>query len=234
MSEETKVQEESALDEGVTSIVFQELKQGYREWEIGETKYRTRFATPKEEAESRWEYSKAFNRGLVENLPTEREMLAFLEKRGLWTAESEKELASLRQKIDTIEAILAKKSPKDTSKSTRKLAEELLGLRLDVFEKSNERTSYLSQSVESLAEEARTAYLIALCTVNEDGTPVWATAADFMGETNRELVNSASYEYMTFTNGLAENYLSELTEVKFIREGKDEEDGEATSEPTNA
>jgi hypothetical protein len=55
-----------------------------------------------------------------------------------------------------------------------------------------------------------------------------------MGETNRELVNSASYEYMTFTNGLAENYLSELTEVKFIREGKDEEDGEATSEPTNA
>lgn len=223
MAEETKNDGGSVLDEDVASKLFEEIAQGYRSWEYGDAKYRTRFPNAAEDSEARIAYAKQFNKNLEEGLLTQKQMGKLLTSRGIWTDEDEVEVTKLREKISSVEAILAKKSIHDKSKTTRKLVEELAQARVDLFEKTSSFQDYMNQTVEQIAEERRTAYLISSCTTKEDGSHVWESVDKFMNETDSALVGTATYQYVTFTNGLAENYIEELTEVKFLRAGQEDE-----------
>ena len=211
---------EYVVDEVTASAVLSELKQGYREWEVGDDKFRTRFPDSKEVNDANWEYSRAFNRALMEDLPTQKQMDTLIRKREIWTNVDDDEMTQLREKVGSLEIILSKKNAKDTSKATHKLVEELTDLREKLIEKTGTYQEYMSQTVEAKADEAKTAYLIWACTEKSDGHRVWDSVSDFLADRNAGLVNSATYEYITFSSGLASNYLEDLTEVKFLRAGK--------------
>lgn len=213
--------EESILSEDVASVLFNEVSQGYRDWELKETKYRTRFPTPKEDASARIAYATAFNEALSKNLPTQKQMRKTLEEKGIWGDDEEREIVGIRDKIAQLETILSKKSPKDQSKTTRKLAGELLELRSKAIEASSQLTDFMANTIEALAEESKQAYYVSTCTELQDGTKVWETPEDFMNSRDSTLVNAATYQYITFTNGLAENYIEMLPEVQFMRAGVD-------------
>jgi hypothetical protein len=222
VKEVVEEKDDGILTEDVATILFTEITQGYREWTLGDKKYRTRFATPKEDADARMEYATAFNSALAKNLPTQKQMLVMLKAKGIWTNEDEAELAAIREKMNQIELILSKKDPKDKSKTTRKMAEQLLQLRGDAIEKASQLNEFMGNTIESIADENKQAYYVSSCTENPDGSRVWATPEDFMNSRETNLVSSATYEYVTFINGLAENYVEMLPEVQFMRAGKDE------------
>jgi Fe2+ transport system protein B len=223
MAEEKTVKDEqvSELDDEVTRNLFQEIKQGFRDWEFDGIKYRTRYPVSKEENDANWEFSKSFNRAMKEGLPTTSEMDKMLRERGLWSNADDEMIDSKREKIGQLEIILAKKDSKDSSKPTFKLASELSELRNEIVEKSGEYQRYMSQTVESKADEARTAYLVAVCTETVDGESVWESVDKFLTDKRAGLVNTATYHYITFTAGLAQDYIEQLTETKFIRAGRD-------------
>lgn len=223
MAEETKNDGGSLIDEPVASQIVQELTQGYREWEHGGKKYRTRFPTAEEDGDARIAYARSFNKSLEEGLLTQKQMENLLKNRGIWTEEDEKKVSSLREKIGHLETLLAKKSPKDKSKATTKLAEELAGHRLELLDITGGYQEYMNQTVETLADERRTAYYIASCTTNADGSRVWDTVEEFLRSQDGQFVSLATFHYVTFSNGLAENYLDDLTEVKFLMAGVTED-----------
>ena len=216
-------QDDSVLDDAATAKLIQEIKQGYREWEFEDVKYRSRFPVSQEDNDANWAYSKAFNRGLKEDLPTSSEMDKMLRSRGLWSDDDEKELQDWREEIERIEASVAKKELDDRSKPTVKLIERLMELRGSLMVKSGTYREYMNQTVEAKADEARLSLLVANCTETSDGKKVWDSPGDFMNDKRKGLVNTATYEYITFVSGMSENYLEDLTEVKFLRAGKDAE-----------
>lgn len=213
---------ESVLDDAAARQLSQEIKQGFREWEFEDKVYRSRFPSSGEENEANWAYSRAFNKALKEGLPTQNEMLEILRERGLWNSEKEKELDDARKEIQKLESLLAKKDLKDTSKSTRKLVSKLLAKRAYVFALNAEYQEYMNQTVEAKADEARIAVLVSYCTETKDGERVWESVDDYLADRNGELVGAATYQFLTMVSGIAANYLENLTEVKFLRAGKDE------------
>jgi hypothetical protein len=215
----------SLLDEGTAAVILSEIKEGKRIWDLNGTKYITRFPTGKDDAAARFEYAKVFNKALEAGIPSQEQMAAKLKAAGIWGDKDNEELSKLREATGALEVILSKKSPKDTSKQTKKLAGELIQKRGELIEKSSELTGLMNQTIEAIAEEARVAFLISACTENGDGTPVWPDHNAFMSDKNGELVNTATYEFTTFSNGLSENYIDMLPEVKFLKDSaKDETD----------
>jgi hypothetical protein len=228
MEEEVKVTEtpeedksEGILDEDIATILLNEITQGYRDWAMGEDTYRTRFPTPKEDADARLAYATAFNDAMERGIPTIKQLERRLKEHGIWRTEDEEELKVIRDKMTQIEIILSKKDPKDKSKTTRKLAEELLEMRSQALEKSSQLNEFLNNTIEALAEEVKQAYYVSTCTERRDGSKVWNTPEEYMNSRDASLVNAAAYEYITFTNGLAENYLEMLPEVKFMKRESD-------------
>lgn len=209
----------SILDDDTAAKLLQEINQGYREWEYEGKTYRTRFPNAAEDAKARTTYAKSFNQNLQEGLLTTKQMMKLLTSRGIWDEDDEKTVSELRDKIAKLEALLAKKEPKDRSKATRKMVEELAAARVELFEKTSSYQDYMNQTVESLADESKTAFLISTCTVKDDGSPVWNSVDVFLNSTESGLVGTATFQFVTFVNGLAENYIEELTEVKFLRAG---------------
>lgn len=229
-TEEKPKEDEGILSEDVAVVLFNELSQGYREWEVNGDKYRTRFPTPKEDASARMAYAAAFNEALDKDIPSQKQMMERLRVKGIWADEDDKEVSAIREKIGQLELILSKKDPHDKTKTTRKLAGELLEMRGKAIEKSSRLNEYMANTIEALAEEVKQAYYVSTCTENTDGTRVWPTPEDFMNSKDTGLVNSATYEYVTFTNGLAENYIEMLPEVQFLKSGKGEESDKKVKE----
>jgi hypothetical protein len=213
--------EASALDEITANVLYQEVKQGFREWEFDGAKYKTRFPVAKEENDGNWEYSRAFNRALKEGLPTSSEMDKIIRERGIWSEKDEDEISASREKIGSLEVILSKKDVKDHSKATVAIANELSNIRQSVISKTSEYQGFMSQTVESKADEAKTAYLVSTCTESADGSRVWNTVDEFLVDKRAGIVNTATYQYITFTAGLAQDYIEQLSETKYLRAGKD-------------
>lgn len=212
--------DDAEMEDPVARRLLEEVKSGVREWELKDgTKYRTRYPNSKEMSDANWEYSRAFNKALVADLPTNSQMEELLKKRGIWTDADDKEVDNLRERVGSLELILSKKSLKDKSKATVKMVEELSAARAELIRKTTSYQEYMSQTVEAKAEEARTSFLISLATSNLDDSPVWNTVDEFMTDRRAELVNTATYEYVTFSAGLPSDYVNEFTEVKFLLAG---------------
>jgi hypothetical protein len=225
MVKEDKVEEsESVATDEVADILLDEATKGYREWELDDKKYRTRFPNAEEDSKAGWAYSRAFNEALKEGLPTRKEMEKILRKREIITDDDDKALDKKRDEIAKAEEMLAKKKVGDDSLHTRKLVSELMMNRAELMESINEVQSYMQNTVEYKGDEAKSAYLIASCTTDANGKRVWPTLNEFLTDTNQRLVNTATYEFTTFSMGVYENYFDILPEVQFLRAGKPDED----------
>lgn len=214
----TEQEEGTIVTEEIVDKVVAEAESGCREWEFTDARYTTRVPDTKDTNESNWEYSKAFNKALMAGLPTQTQMEKMLAERGIWGEAETARVDELREKIGNIEAILGKKKPTDKSKSVRKLVTELAEARADLIALNGTFNEYMSQTVESKADEAKQAYLISACTFKNDER-VWKDMDSFLTDRDRELVATATYQYMTFSVGLASDYLEDLPEIKFLRAG---------------
>jgi hypothetical protein len=173
-------------------------------------KLTTRTPINQEVQDSDFEYSKTFNKAIMNGiLPQSRLMASFVEN-GVWGDEKEKSIEDTRQKVNVLEKELlaAPEAEKNMIAKTLKLERDKL------FVARQERTDLVAHSAEARADEAQRNYIVSRVTelASSSGTRVWPTHRDFIDEKDGGLVFRAVYEYLTYANGLDSDFVSKLPE----------------------
>lgn len=217
------INEESGTIEEVTEEraekALQEVIEGARYFEApGLGRLKIRFPTNAEKRKADLEYAKTFSDLLDSGIKTNREMEKLLRERKIWTEEDDKAIEEKDREIQGHLLLLSKTKTKSKREEIRK---KIAQLREELFALHQEKQAFLTNTVESKAEEARFAYLIHACTYNADTDErVWKTVEDFNNEENQEGVVQVIYQFMTFLRGLPADFLEYLPE----NESDDEEE----------
>lgn len=160
-------------------------------------------------------FSELFRR---QGVCTRKEMEDELEKRELWTKKEREYLDKIREEINKSVSELSTA----TSKKEEKVYQKIKRLREEERELSAKYDDYFGRTVEARAENARLITLVSLCTLNEDGTPVWKNVSDFQAETNMDLVTKATSKFLSVSMGVEVDSL-ELLEDQVLRKKKERE-----------
>jgi hypothetical protein len=177
-----------------------------------------RFPKVEENRLADWEYSKVFQKAVMDDIPTNKEMTKFIERKGLWGKEEEDKIASIQEEITKQIAILGKMT--EGSANYEAAEEKINSLRQDIFTLQQERQKYFNNTAESKADEAKMSFLIFKCTEDaETGKPLWKTYDDFKNEEDQGTVNTIVYQFLTFINGLPADFL----QLPSTNSGNDEE-----------
>lgn len=170
-------------------------------------------------------YTKTFNKLLKdEDLLTRKQLLDNLNKRGIWTEKEEQEIEDKKEKMREIEWVVAKMrqagSFNRATMNKHRIAWEKL--RDDIIEKTNEKNTLLSNTIEGRAEEEELKVKLSLCVKFSDDSLVWPTLADFDNETDRVFIMTILNEALMFWAGLTQEIISELP-AKLLFGGGEEE-----------
>lgn len=160
-------------------------------------------------------FSELFRR---QGVCTRQEMEDELERRGLWTKKEREYLSKIREEIDKSVGELST----TTSTKEKKVYQKIKKLREEERELSAKYDNYFERTVEARAENARLIALVSLCTLNEDGTPVWKNVSDFKTETDMDLVTKATSKFLSVSMGIEIDSL-ELLEDRVLRKKKERE-----------
>ena len=162
-----------------------------------------------------WQYSKVYNKALVEGLTTESEMLAILKDRGILGPQYDKQredfLPDLSVKIKLLETA-------ETDEEKAKAALEVRQARMDLVDHNKKITGPMSNTCEQVAEDVKAEYLTSCMVKKEDGTPVWDNYEEFLEDSDKELVFRARYEVLLWLQGLNQGYEDEMPENQAIKE----------------
>jgi hypothetical protein len=193
-------------------------------------KLTTRTPVNQELQDADFEYSKSFNKGIMNGiLPQSRLMAAFVEN-GVWDKDKEAQVLELRNKVAKLEDDLAQAPEADkviVAKAVRFERDKLFTLR-------QEKNDLLSHSAEAKADESQRNHIVSRVTeLAASGVRVWPTYRDFIEEKDGNLVFRAVYEYLTYANGLNSNFAAELPENKVLEtDAKSSEQADAPAEAT--
>lgn len=189
-------------------------------------KLTTRTPTNQEVQDSDFEYSKTFNKAIMNGiLPQARLMSSFVEN-GVWNDDKEKSMEETRQKVSALEKELL--SAPDVEKNM--IARTLKAERDRLFMARQERSDLVAHSAEARADEAQRNYIVSRVTelASSSGVRVWPTHRDFMDERDGGLVFRSVYEYLTYANGLDSDFVSKLPENRQL--SVQEKPADSTSE----
>ena len=208
------------------------LLRGAREFELVDedgksTKYFIVMPTAEEARQGQWEYTKAYNRALVEGVFTSNEMMDILRKRNIIGDAYDVHLEELRLGIQekVVELELA-----ETKEEKRAKAMEVASLRDELFQWNNRFAGPMNNTAEQLATEARTDYFTSVLTRDENGDKVWASEKDFLSENNQVLSIKAKVEVMLWLEGLDADMIENTPEQVVLRELEEEELNAAVEE----
>ena len=157
-----------------------------------------------DELEADAERSKAFTRFLLDGLKTESEMTEIAEERGLWTEKDEKDLEKIQQ--DMVKNRLDSSQEKAGTKK-KKLDKELAEIRQSLMKKITKKNAIFSHTVESKANNIWWQHLVFRCVYKEDGeTKCWERYSDFSKELNNGPTAQLVADFITFYNGLSDDF----------------------------
>lgn len=174
----------------------------------------TRHPTNKETQEADYEYSKAFNKAIMAGLATNARLASALNESGVWTAERDQAIEAQRGKVTDLEDKLSA----STDDGKKAIAEALSAERDTLYAMRQERSELFSHAAESKAEAAQRDYIISKVTEHSaTGLPVWRKFSDFSDEADGGLVFRATYEYLTYSNGMEANFADTLPENTYLK-----------------
>lgn len=201
------------------------LLRGAREFELVDedgrsTRYFIVMPTAEEARQGQWEYTKAYNRALVEGVFTSNEMLDILKKRNIIGDAYDGHLEKLRLGIQekVVELGLA-----ETKEEKRAKAMEVAGLRDELFQWNNRFAGPMNNTAEQLATDARTDYFTSVLTRDENGNKIWESEKDYLSENNQILSVKARVEVMLWLEGLDSDMIENTPEQVALRELEEEE-----------
>ncbi len=215
------VDKDSSLDSKDAEDLLEDVVSGRRYFEIpGYGKVYLRPATVEETQEASLEYSKMFNKAIMEGIPVQDELEKLLISKGILEDEDAYDSAINKKRRELLQKEeLLKKQPKSKAKDKKviKLAKEVADLRNEIFSDQFKRRNLLSNSAEAKADEIRTAFLISKTAVNADtDEPVWNSFEEYLNETDLVKLSKINFEYLTFSYGLSSNYMYEFPEVSIL------------------
>lgn len=204
---EIKVLEEAER----TEFTEEEVAKGMLETSTGKRKVSVpglgdvtlKHPTREDELEADVERSKAFTRFLLDGLKTEAEMKKIAEERGLWTEKDEEALGKLQ--TDMVDIRVEISQVKSGTKK-KKLQKELLETRVKWIEELARKNAIFAHTVENKATNTWWQYLTFRCAFKADDEPVWDTWDDFLKESNSDPSTVLVGEFLTFYNGLSDNF----------------------------
>lgn len=193
----------------------------------GETvKVSTRKPTNQEIEASDMEYSRAFTNALIAGLYPQETLIAIFREKGIWSEAKDDAIRAQTGLVSVIETSLEEAA----AEKKNEIAEELKEERNKLFEMRQSRSSYLSHSAEAKAANAQRDSTVAQVTENAKGVRVWRSLEDFLRETDSNLIFRATYEYVTFENGLPSDFMSKLPENQVATVEEKPADGMITIE----
>lgn len=217
--EQEFVDEEEGLTDEQTDKILAELKTGERNFELNGVNYKIVNPNVRVAQQADWEYSKVFNEALEIGLPLQEDLEKTLVAKKLIPSADEFESFSkkTRNEIERLETKLKLLLKTDNEAEKKRIATKLAKVRANLYTIITRRMSYLNNSVESKADDARNSFLISKCAYNADtNIPVWSSYEEYLNETNRVLLNKISYEFVSFTTGVGLNFLQEFPENKVL------------------
>jgi len=162
-----------------------------------------------------WHYSKVYNKALMDGVAVEAEMLDILRKRNIYGPEYEEKLQELQIGVATK---IHEMEIENDDLLKGKLALEVKALRDDLYRWNQRLNGPLSNTCEKIAEDAKVEYLASAMVQKEDGTPVWKSYDDFIGdEENQRLGLKARFEVLLWLQGLEPDFLTNTPENEALR-----------------
>lgn len=177
-----------------------------------------------DELEADVERSKAFTRFLLEGLKTESEMTEIAEERGLWTEKDEKNLADTQSQLIELQVAL---NLEEKGTKRRKLKKQVNEARDNLVRMVSKKNAIFAHTAESKAHNIQWQFLIYRCTFKEDGeTRYWESFQKMLNEPNRGPSEELLAEFISFYNGLTDNFFDLWREEETEQLETGDSDGE--------
>lgn len=180
------------------------------------------------EQESDTAYSIKYNELLINtNLPTQKQMLDTLNKKGIWTEENEKEIKELNDKIYSIMSDrISLQNKKGKEKKIAELKQQERETYEEIIKKTIHKSNILSNTIEGLATIERHKYKLIRCVKEIDKdmneTPVWKSVNDLEKDINKDFIQEILNQSVIFWSGVDDRFLELYAEQQ-----SGESDGES-------
>jgi hypothetical protein len=183
-----------------------------------------RYPNRDDELEADAERSKAFTRFLLDGLKTEEEMKQIAAERGLWTEAHDKQVENLQAEMVKLRVQIKDSKPGNEEKRLRK---KLLDKRTEYLNLLVKKNGIFSHTVESKAMNVWWQYLAYRCTYDaENKKRIWKTYQDFLDELSSGPTTQLITEFISFYNGLSDNFFDLWQEEEIELQESGEKDGE--------
>lgn len=181
----------------------------------------TRAPSNEELQKSEFEYSKEFNKAIVNGILPQARLISELVSNGVWSEDKDQAIEEQREKVIEMESKLQEIENEDEKKA---FSESLAKQRQALLDMRQEKNDMLAHSAEIKAENAQRNFLVSQVTeYKQSGAKVWKDYKAFQEEEDGNKLFLATYEYLTFINGLPSNFAEQLPENQVEVETSDEE-----------
>lgn len=189
------------------------------------TVLKTRLPNVVETQEADWEFSRVFNKAIMQGIPPRAAMLKQMMELNVWTQEEEEETSSLRAGIDSkhIELEEARKEEPVDEDKIAEIENEIRVAQQEYWVHTQKLNGLLSHTAENKAEDAKLYYLTFLCTETEEGDKVWKDMDAFRADTNSERINTAILQLMLLQSGLSKEQQEEVKQDIAKQQAEDTE-----------
>jgi hypothetical protein len=164
-----------------------------------------------------WQYSKVYNKAIVDGFLTQAQMVDVLKEKGILTDDYadivEKTRITLASELFKLEGMR-----EDAPEMEREIiALDVARLRDELFSLNQQVNGPMGNTCENLAEDARTEYLTSRVVQLEGGAHLWEDFTAYEDEENSTLAIKSRFEVMLWIQGLDSNFLENTPEQTALR-----------------
>jgi len=154
-----------------------------------------------------WQYSKVYNKAIVDGFLTQAQMIDLLKDKGILSEDYAERVEVTRIGLAS-ELFKLENIKEDSSEIEREvIALEIARLRDDLFSLNQQVNGPMGNTCENLAEDARTEYLTSRVVQVKDSSPLWEDFNAYQNEENSVLAVKARFEVRVWIQGSYSNLL---------------------------
>jgi hypothetical protein len=164
-----------------------------------------------------WQYSKIYNKAIVDGFLTQAQMVEVLKDKGILSDDYAERVENTRIGL-AAELFKLETIREDAAEMEREsIALEVARLRDELFSLNQKVNGPMGNTCENLAEDARTEYLTSCILQNRDGSRLWDSFDTYQEEENSTLTVKSRFEVMLWVQGLDSNFLENTPEQTALR-----------------
>lgn len=165
-----------------------------------------------------WQYSKIYNRAILDDLLTQAQMIDLLKKQGVISEDYASEVEETRSKL-AAEIYKLESLPESTSDLQMEDAALVVAASRDELFRLNQRVNGpMGNTCENIAEDARVEFLTSRVLQKKDGSKLWEDYYAYLNEENTALSVKSRFEVMLWMQGLNSDFLENTPEQQALRD----------------